>query len=186
MDYRVLYPCNLLLYPCDFPGKNTGVGCHFLLERIFPTQGSNARLLHLLHWRVDSLPLSRLGSPSTTQYSVINFSYHVVIRSSDHIHFETEIFYPLPSSISLHPSLIIYTMQHLSSVWLISLSIMPSSFTDVVPKSRIFFFLRLNNIPLYACTTFSLSILLSTNMKIVSMPWLLWIMSYHLLELKFR
>ena len=23
------------------PGKNTGVGCHFLLQRIFPTQGSN-------------------------------------------------------------------------------------------------------------------------------------------------
>ena len=25
----------------DFPGKNTGVGCHFLLQGIFPTQGSN-------------------------------------------------------------------------------------------------------------------------------------------------
>ena len=30
-----------LLCPWDFPGKNTGVGCHFLLEGIFPTQGSN-------------------------------------------------------------------------------------------------------------------------------------------------
>ena len=30
-----------LLCPCDFPGKNTGVGCHFLLPGIFPTQGSN-------------------------------------------------------------------------------------------------------------------------------------------------
>ena len=28
------------------PGKNTGVGCHFLLQRIFPTQGSNLSLLH--------------------------------------------------------------------------------------------------------------------------------------------
>ena len=27
-----------LLYPCNFPGKNTGVGCHFLLQGIFPTQ----------------------------------------------------------------------------------------------------------------------------------------------------
>ena len=27
--------------PWDFPGKSTGVGCHFLLQRIFPTQGSN-------------------------------------------------------------------------------------------------------------------------------------------------
>ena len=29
-----------LLCPWDFPGKNTGVGCHFLLQGIFPTQGS--------------------------------------------------------------------------------------------------------------------------------------------------
>ena len=44
----------------DSPGKNTGAGCHFLLQGIFPTQGSN---LCLLHWYADSLPLSRLGSP---------------------------------------------------------------------------------------------------------------------------
>jgi len=28
----------------DSPGKNTGVGCHFLLQWIFPTQGSNPGL----------------------------------------------------------------------------------------------------------------------------------------------
>ena len=39
-----------LLYLGDFPGKNTGVGCHFLLQGIFPTQGSNC-LLCLLHCR---------------------------------------------------------------------------------------------------------------------------------------
>ena len=32
--------------PGDFPGKNTGVGCHALLQGIFPTQGSNPGLLH--------------------------------------------------------------------------------------------------------------------------------------------
>ena len=31
-----------------------GVGCHCLLQGIFPTQGSNLRLLHLLHWPADS------------------------------------------------------------------------------------------------------------------------------------
>ena len=31
------------------PGKNTGVDCHALLQGIFPTQGSNPRLLRLLH-----------------------------------------------------------------------------------------------------------------------------------------
>ena len=35
-----------LLHPCDFSGKSTGVGCHFLLQEIFPTQGSNPGLLH--------------------------------------------------------------------------------------------------------------------------------------------
>ena len=35
-----------LLCPWDFPGKDTGVGCHFLLQGIFPTQGLNPGLLH--------------------------------------------------------------------------------------------------------------------------------------------
>ena len=30
----------------DSPGKNTGVGCRFLLQGIFPTQGSNPDLPH--------------------------------------------------------------------------------------------------------------------------------------------
>ena len=50
-----------LLYSLDFPGKNAGVGCHFLLQGIFPTQGLN---LCFLPWQEDSLPLSHLGSPS--------------------------------------------------------------------------------------------------------------------------
>ena len=36
-----------LLCPPEFLGKDTEVGCHFLLQGIFPTQGSN---LCLLHW----------------------------------------------------------------------------------------------------------------------------------------
>ena len=47
-----------LLCPWDSPGKNTGVGCHFLLQGIFLTQGLNLNLLHLLHWQVGSLPLA--------------------------------------------------------------------------------------------------------------------------------
>ena len=37
------------LCPWDFPGKNAEVGCHFLLQGIFLTQGSSLGLLHLLH-----------------------------------------------------------------------------------------------------------------------------------------
>ena len=33
------------------PGKNTGVGCHALLQGIFLIQGLNQCLLHLLHWQ---------------------------------------------------------------------------------------------------------------------------------------
>ena len=33
--------CTRLLHPWDFLGKSTGVGCRFLLQGIFPTQGSN-------------------------------------------------------------------------------------------------------------------------------------------------
>ena len=38
----------------DFPGKNTGVGCHSLLQRIFPIQGSKPGLLHCR--QIGSLP----------------------------------------------------------------------------------------------------------------------------------
>ena len=47
----------------DSPGKNTGVGCHVLLQRIFPNQGSNPSLPHcrqILYHR------SHQGSPFTT------------------------------------------------------------------------------------------------------------------------
>ena len=36
-----------LLCPWDSPGTNTRVDCHFLLQGIFPTQGSNPRLMSL-------------------------------------------------------------------------------------------------------------------------------------------
>ena len=36
-----------LVCPWDSPGKNTGVGCHALLQEIFLTQGSKLCLLHL-------------------------------------------------------------------------------------------------------------------------------------------
>ena len=52
-----------LLCPWDFPGKNTGVGCFALLQGIFPTQGPNPRLLHLLYWQEGSLPLMPPGKP---------------------------------------------------------------------------------------------------------------------------
>ena len=57
----------MLLCPGSFPGKSTGVGYHFLLQGIFPTQGSTQGLLH---WQMVSLLLSHLESP---HFIVIKF-----------------------------------------------------------------------------------------------------------------
>ena len=70
-----LDPCLLYnvtnLCPSNFPGKNTGMGCHFLLQGIFSIQGSNLCLLHPLHWQADSLPLGHLGSSLNQTTSVV-------------------------------------------------------------------------------------------------------------------
>ena len=42
-----------------FPGKDTGVGCHFLLQENFLAHGLN---LHFLHWQASSSPMSHQGS----------------------------------------------------------------------------------------------------------------------------
>ena len=55
-----------LCEPMDYSPSGstvTGVGCHFLLRGIFPTQGSNLHLLCLLHSRWLLYPLSHCGSP---------------------------------------------------------------------------------------------------------------------------
>ena len=54
-----------VLCPQDFPGKNTGLDCHFLLQGIFLTQGSNP---HLLHWQVDSFTTELPGKPLSNVY----------------------------------------------------------------------------------------------------------------------
>ena len=54
---HVLSPTRLLC-PWDSPGKHTRVGCHSLLQGIFPTQGSKP---HLLHWQVGSFSVGPPG-----------------------------------------------------------------------------------------------------------------------------
>ena len=49
--------------PWDSPGQNTAVGCHALLQRIFPTQESEPRSPTL---QVDSLPSESPGKPMHT------------------------------------------------------------------------------------------------------------------------
>ena len=53
----------------NFPGMNSVVGCHFLLQGIFSTQGLN---LCLLHWQAGILPLSHQGNPHIYKTQSIN------------------------------------------------------------------------------------------------------------------
>ena len=53
-----------LLCPWNSSGKNTGVGCHFLLQGIVQTQGSNQGLLYYT-W--DTLPSELLGKHHSNQ-----------------------------------------------------------------------------------------------------------------------
>ena len=61
-----------LLCPWDFPSKNTRVGCHFLLQRILPTQQSNPCLLH---WQVDSVPPAPPGKLQVHARNLPNLKY---------------------------------------------------------------------------------------------------------------
>ena len=71
----MLFRSARLLCPWDSPGKNTAVGCHFLLQRIFPTQGSNPRLLSLLHCRW-TVYITSSGPPVPTHADTANSSLH--------------------------------------------------------------------------------------------------------------
>ena len=70
----------------DSPGMNTGVGCHALLQGIFPTQGSNPSPLRLLHWHTDSLPLAPPGKPvpriHTSNYNELHCEKDMHSRAS--------------------------------------------------------------------------------------------------------
>ena len=63
-----------LLCPWDSPGKNTGVGCHALLQGIFLTQGSNPNLLCFLHWQARSLPLGPPGKSKMIPLQLLKVS----------------------------------------------------------------------------------------------------------------
>ena len=66
-----------LLCPWDFPSKNTEVGCHFLLQGIFPTQGLNPSLLHC---RQNLYQLSHQGSPIKFLFLFISCMYFLMCR----------------------------------------------------------------------------------------------------------
>ena len=71
-----------LLCRWDFPGKDTGKGCHFLLQELFSAQGSNPHFLCLLHWQMGSLPLGPPGKPSWSIVDLYYFSFRCIEHES--------------------------------------------------------------------------------------------------------
>ena len=81
-------PWAIAWLPCpgNFVGKNTGVGCHFLFQAVFPTQGPKLPVLPLLHWQADPLPLGPPGKPEEGgegQNSV--FTMRIIVDTSLHL-----------------------------------------------------------------------------------------------------
>ena len=87
----------------DSPGKNTRVGCHALLQRIFPTQGSNPGLPHckqILH----SLSQLNQDLPIHTHLNLQN-----TILSDQYPHFNSDILWGWKFNLCYH--LIIHRMR---------------------------------------------------------------------------
>ena len=65
------------------PGKNTGVGCHALLQGIFPTQGSNPDFPHcrwfLYHLSHQGSPILSMGLP---KYSKVEWCINIPLFQS--------------------------------------------------------------------------------------------------------
>ena len=59
-----------------FLGKNTGMGCYFLLQGILPTQRLNPRPLHLLLWQVGSLPHASPEKPQKEPGKALKERWH--------------------------------------------------------------------------------------------------------------
>ena len=61
------------LCPWNSPGKNTGLGCHSLLQGIFPTRDW-IQVFHIAHCRLVLYHLGHKGSPRTLQWIAYSFS----------------------------------------------------------------------------------------------------------------
>ena len=78
LRFHELKPTSFLC-PWNFPGKSTGAGCHFLLQGIFPTQGSNPGLPHC---RQTLYHLSHKGSPGGPKVShKLGYSHQSVLEN---------------------------------------------------------------------------------------------------------
>ena len=101
--------------PWDSPGRNTGVGCLFLLQGIFPTQGSNSHLFCLLLWQAGSLPLAprySLTGLSAMMEMVLVLSSTVATSCMYGLGVEFSIFFSFHFNINSHMWLVATVMDN--------------------------------------------------------------------------
>ena len=79
-----------------FPGKNTGVGCHFLLRGISLTQGSNLCLLCLLHWQAQFFTTSTTWEAPPTFNSPNSMGWFLYLELKTTCSRSQEDTFPLP------------------------------------------------------------------------------------------
>ena len=127
-----------LICPWDSPGKNTGVGCHALLQVIFLTQGSNPHLLYLLHWQADIAWVVKITNLQLTQgeeTTVVGFTFHFLSHCTsprNWNHSQLQGSSKAPRKVSIQPvqrrdftwSLTLIFEQHFNVIQ-ISISLLP-------------------------------------------------------------
>ena len=80
----------------DFPCENTEMDCHFLLQEIFPTQGSNLRPLH---WQV-VFTIEPLGKPLLSRVPLFATPWTVDYKAPPSMEFSRQEYWsglPFPS-----------------------------------------------------------------------------------------
>ena len=92
-----------LLCPWDFPGNSTGVDCHFLLQRIFPTQGSNPGAprvgRRVTVWATREIWSCPYSQPNTKQDA--EFSTSIIIGDIDRPSGLSKLFLSMVSHLSI-------------------------------------------------------------------------------------
>ena len=123
-----------LLCPWDIPGKNIGVGCHFLFQEILPIQGSNPchQLLLFSHsvmsdsLRSHGLQYARPPCAITNSWSLLKLMSIESVMPSNHL----ILCHPLLLPPSIFPSIRVFSNESVlrimwSKYWSFSFSISP-------------------------------------------------------------
>ena len=113
----------------DSPGKNTGVGCHALLQEIFQTQVSSVQLLSCVRLFVTPWTIARQASLSiTNSWSLLKLMSFESVMPSNHL----ILCHPLLLPPSIFPGIRVFSNESVLHIrwpkyWSFTFSISPSS-----------------------------------------------------------